>query len=71
MKLKLAIDQRGQYAYKLNDFATGYAAGKGISSTEARQQIEEQFRRDIGHSPKEYLDQCFQARKTKGQERAM
>lgn len=70
-KLKMAIDERGRYSYRLNDFASGFAAGKGVSVSEARSSIENEFERQIGTSPKQYLDQRFNARKNNGQDQGM
>ena len=70
-KLKMAIDERGRYSYRLNDMASGFAAGKGVSVSEARGSIESEFERQIGTSPKQYLDQRFNARKSNGQDQGM
>ena len=73
LRLKTAIDDRGRYSYRLNDIAAGYAAGKGVSTTQARVHIEESFERQVGQSPQEYLDahyaQLRQARPREGRSR--
>lgn len=59
-RLKTAIDSRGRYSFRLSDLSAGYAAGKGISVVAARQEIENEFSRQTGHSPQEYLDKHYQ-----------
>jgi hypothetical protein len=59
-KLKTAIDQRGRYAYRLNDMASGFAAGRGVTPMEARAEIETSFRKTFGKSPQEYLDAHYE-----------
>lgn len=66
-KLKQSIDNQGRYAYRLNDMSAGYAAGKGIQTEEARKEIEASFTKNIGKSPKDYLEQRFETRKSKDQ----
>ncbi len=63
LKLKIAIDQRGRYSYRLDDMASGYAAGKGISLSDAKRSIEDRFRREVGQTPQEYLDARYAARR--------
>ena len=55
-RLKTAIDQRGRYAFRLDDMAHGYAAGQGVSFTEARKVIEMRFEQEFGRTPHAYLD---------------
>lgn len=55
-ELKKTIDTRGRYKYKLEDYSLAYAAGKGISPTEARNEIQENFNRDVGIGMKDYLE---------------
>lgn len=61
-RLKGAIDQNGRYSYRLNDMASGLSAGAGISTTEARYEIEEKFSNQFGVSPHEYLERQFSQR---------
>ena len=63
-KLKQSIDNNGRYAYRLNDMSAGYAAGKGVSNAEARKEIEASFAKQVGKSPKAYLEQHFETRKS-------
>lgn len=62
-RLKTAIDQRGRYSFRLDDMAAGYAAGQGISASNARRAIEERFTAQFGHSPHEYLEQHYAERR--------
>lgn len=62
-RLKAAIDQRGRYAFRLNDMAAGYAAAQGISNAAARSAIEERFTQALGKSPQEYLDRHYDERR--------
>ena len=66
-KLKAAIDQRGRYAYRLNDMAAGYAAGRGISAMTARIEIENRFAETFGHSPHKYLEYHYDQLRENGQ----
>jgi len=59
LKLKIAIDDRGRYAYRLKDMAAGYAAASGINRFEAQLEIERKFESTVGCSPKQYLDQHY------------
>ena len=70
-RLKQTIDRTGKYSYKLDDMAAGYAAGKGVSVTEAREEIQAKFEQHVGQSPQQYLDQRFEARKARSQSRGM
>lgn len=71
-KLKGAIDQNGRYSYRLNDLATGYAAGRGIPVMSARLAIEDKFAQQFGLGPKEYLERHYNERRgiaqTRGRE---
>lgn len=59
-RLRSAIDRTGRYSYRLDDMAAGFAAGRGVSPSEARKKIEHQFSATYSCSPKEYMDQRFQ-----------
>ncbi len=65
-RLKAAIDSRGRYSYRLQDMASGYAAGKGITATAARMEIERGFTDQFGHSPQEYLDRHYEEMRSNG-----
>ena len=56
-RLQDHIDENGRYNDALKPIALGYAAGKGISEYEARQEIDSHFKRDMGTSMKSYLEQ--------------
>lgn len=62
-RLKLAIDDRGRYDYRLNDMSAGYAAGKGIASHAARREIEDHFKNHFGKTPHQYLEDRFSERR--------
>jgi hypothetical protein len=68
-KIKGAIDQRGRYSYKLSDMASGLAAGTGKTQAEARQVIEDEFKKQTGHSPMDYLERQYAIRKQNEQNR--
>ena len=51
------IDENGRYADALKPVALGYAAGKGISEYEAKQDIDTHFKKEIGVDMKGYLAQ--------------
>jgi len=40
--------------------AAGFAAGRGVTPMEARAEIESSFRKTIGKSPQEYLDNHYE-----------
>ena len=61
-RLRATIDRNGRYSYRLDDMAAGFAAGRGISPTEARRNIENVFQTTYSRSPKEYMDQRFKDR---------
>ena len=67
-RLKSAIDQKGRYSFRLNDLAAGFASGRNVSHTMARQTIEKQFSEQMGMSPQEYLDRHYAERRQKLQE---
>lgn len=67
-RLKAAIDSRGRYSFRLQDMTAGFAAGRGVSNTIARQSIEDNFTKQIGLSPKEYLDRHYDELRQQGQE---
>ncbi|BCX48598.1 hypothetical protein HAHE_25060 [Haloferula helveola] len=56
-RIQDSIDDYGRYSNKLKDLSLGYAAGKGISEQEAKQEIGKLFERDLGMSLKSYLEQ--------------
>lgn len=65
-RLKAAIDARGRYSFRLADMASGLAAGRNIPHAVARKTIEDNFARQFGHSPQEYLDQHYEQRRELG-----
>lgn len=66
-KLKGAIDQRGRYAFRLNDMAAGFAAGQGVSAMKARSEIERAFTGAFGQSTQAYLDNHYNQLRESGQ----
>lgn len=58
-RLKTAIDQRGRYAFRLDDMAHGYAAGQSVSFADARKAIEARFEQEFGRTPHAYLDRHY------------
>ena len=69
MLYKIAIDDDGRYADKLNDIAVGYAAAQGRDMPSARNEIEQKFETAFGQSPHEYLDQHYAQRRSNGKHR--
>lgn len=67
-RLKSAIDQRGRYSFRLNDIAAGFASGRNVTPTTARQTIEKSFIEQLGLSPQQYLDRHYDERRQQGQE---
>lgn len=67
-RLKSAIDQRGRYSFRLDDMASGMAAGRGISNTAARTLIENRFTEQMGMSPQQYLDHHYNEQRRQGTE---
>lgn len=65
-RIKAAIDARGRYAFRLGDMAAGFAAGRDVSPTMARQTIENRFKEQVGLSPKEYLDRHYDELREQG-----
>ena len=61
-RLRATIERNGRYSYRLDDMAAGFAAGRGISPTEARRNIENLFQTTYSCTPKEYMDQRFKDR---------
>lgn len=55
-RIQDAIDDRGRFSYKLKDLSMGFAAGRGISEQDARDEITQIFTKEIGQSPQEYLE---------------
>lgn len=66
-RLKTAIDQRGRYAFRLDDMAHGYAAGQSVSFAEARKAIEARFEKEFGRAPHAYLDRHYASRRESAQ----
>jgi hypothetical protein len=62
-RLKTAIDQRGRYAFRLDDMSAGYAAGQGVSFADARKAIEVRFEQEFGRTPHGYLDRHYADRR--------
>ena len=62
-RLKTAIDQRGRYAFRLDDMSSGYAAGQGIPFADARKAIEARFEQEFGRIPHAYLDRHYAERR--------
>lgn len=50
------IDEHGRYADALKPMALGFAAGRGISEHEAKQEIDGLFKRELGKDLKSYLE---------------
>ena len=60
-RLKAAIDRNGRYSYRLDDMAAGFSAGRGLNPIAARMEIERKFTYTYDMSPKDYMDQRYQA----------
>ena len=67
-RIKSSIDHRGRYSFRLNDMAAGFASGRHVTPTMARQTIEKQFMEQLGLSPQQYLDKHYDERREQGLE---
>lgn len=61
-RLQDHIDENGRYNDALKPIALGYAAGKGVSENEARNEISRHFKNEIGQDIKAYLEKNREAR---------
>ena len=55
-RLQDHIDEHGRYSDALKPITLGYAAGKGVSEYEAKQEIDGHFKREIGTDMKGYVE---------------
>lgn len=55
-RLQDVIDENGRYSFRLKDLAIGYAAAKGMTELEAKQEINRCFEREMGIGLKDYLE---------------
>lgn len=57
-----SINRSGRYSYEVDRLSLGFAAGKGISTYEARKQVESIFQKEMQLTPKQYLERHRQER---------
>lgn len=67
-RIKSSIDQRGRYSFRLADMSAGFASGRNVSPTMARQTIEKSFIEQLGLTPQQYLDKHYDERREQGLE---